>query len=355
METTIRLLSGVALLLANAFFVTTEFALTRLRQFSREEIGDSPGLRRAWEMTERLEIHLTGCQLGITTTSILLGVVAEPAVTALLEGVVGPIGLGAGTRHLVSVVVGLVIINLVHKIWGEQAPTYLGVERPLQVLDRLAPALWWWNRVTMPVILAGDSLAKATLRLFGVEIRRSWTEAEADRSEEGDGPITSFVELRQGLRSVLDRGRVDEERTQEVLGALDIQDIPVRRIMIPRQEVLALSTRAAPDENFRLIAEHGFVRYPLVGASLDDVRGTIHVPALFGILDELRAGRASLDEVAVPPLRFDADLAVSEAIDRFQAERQELAFVMEDGRVAGIVTSTDAFEAITGELEDPFD
>lgn len=350
LDTVIRLLAGLVLILANAFFVTTEFALTRLRQFGREEVAGSERLDRAWEMTEQLEIYLTGCQLGITSSSILLGVVAEPAVTALLEGVVGLTGLAAGTRHAVSVTVSVVLINLIHKIWGEQAPTYLGVERPLEVLEKLAPALWWWTRAMKPVILMGDGIAKATLGLFGIEISRSWTDAEED-----EGPITSFLELRQRVRGLLSRGDLDRERRQEVLRALEIQDIPISDVMVPRDEIVALSTERSLEENLRRASDGGYLRFPLVGADLDDVRGTLYLSALFAALDPLKEGRVSLEELAVAPLLFDRDLPVSDAIDEFQAEAQELAYVMDGDRVEGIVTSTDALEAIAGELHDPFD
>lgn len=350
MEVFVRLLAGVGLILANAFFVVTEFALTRLRQFSRDEIGDAPSLRRAWEMTEELEIYLTGCQLGITTSSILLGVVAEPGVTALLERAVGATGLAIGTRHVISVTVAVILINLIHKIWGEQAPTYLGVERPLAVLERLAPGLWWWTRLMKPIILLGDGLAKATLGVFGVEIERSWTE-----DGEGAQPITSYVELRQELQGLLNRGELDRERRREVMRALEIQEIPVEDVMVPRGEVVALSIERSLEENLRLVADRRFLRFPLVGEDLDDARGVIYLPALLPALDDLRAGRKTLEDLAVRPLVLAHDLPVSEAIDRFQAERQELGFVMEADRVVGILTSTDALETIAGELRDPFD
>ncbi len=344
-------MAGAVLILANGFFVTTEFALTRLRQFTRAELEGSERLRRAWEMTERLEIYLTGCQLGITASSILLGVVAEPAFTVLLERVVGLVGLAPGLRHAISITASVVLINLIHKVWGEQAPTYLGVERPLEVLERLAPALWWWTKVMEPVILLGDGLAKGTLGLFGVEISRSWTEAEED-----EGPITSFLELRQRLRGLLSRGeQLDSERRREVLRALEIQDIPVREVMVPRDEVTALSTRRPLAENLRTVADLRYLRFPLVGDDLDDVRGTVYLTSVFAALEELRDGRTTLETIAVEPMRVDADLPVSQAIDRFQEERQELAFVTDGDRVVGILTSTDALETIAGELRDPFD
>jgi len=350
-ETLFRLLAGIGLILANGFFVVTEFALTRLRQFSREEVGETANLDRAWKMTEELEIYLTGCQLGITASSILLGVVAEPAVTHLLEAAVGAAGvIPTATGHVVSVSVAVVVINLVHKVWGEQAPTYLGVERPLGVLDRLSPGLWWWTRIMRPVIMLGDGLAKGTLGLFGVEISRSWTEAEED-----EGPITSLVELRQRLRGLLDRGDLDRERRREVVRALEIQGIPVRQIMVPREEVFSVSTELPLEENLRRMAEVSHLRFPLVGEGLDDLRGTVYLSAAFAALEDLRAGRTTLEELAVPPLLLDPELSVSDAIDRFQEEREELAYVARDGRVTGILTSTDALEAIAGELRDPFD
>lgn len=351
MDTALRIVAGAGLVLANAFFVAAEFALTRLRQFSEAEVGDSPALRRAWEMTERLEIHLTGCQLGITTSSILLGVVAEPAVTRLLEATLGVVDMAPGTRHLVSVVAAVVLINLIHKIWGEQAPTYLAVERPLEVLAYLSAPLQWWTRIMEPVIRLGDGLAKATLGIFGIEIERSWTEGGSD----AEGPITSFVELRGQLRDVLERGQIGEERRREVLRALEIEDQPVRDIMVPREDVVALSTGRSLEENFRVISAHPYIRFPLVGSGLDDVLGTVYAPALLRDLDGLFSSRVSLEDVAVPPLVVGPEMSVSDVIDRFQEAEQELAVVVEDRSVAGIVTSTDAFESIAGELEDPLD
>lgn len=85
-EISLRLFAGLLLILANGFFVAIEFALTRVRQYPRSEF-DIPGLRRAWEMTEDLEIYLTSCQVGISATSIAVGIVAEPALASLIDPV----------------------------------------------------------------------------------------------------------------------------------------------------------------------------------------------------------------------------------------------------------------------------
>lgn len=354
-ELLLRLLAGVALTAANAFFVLTEFSLTRLAEMEDHEARDDPGLQRAWSMIRRLEIHLTGCQLGISSTSVLLGVVAEPAVTALLRPAAEAVGLTGNTLSATSVVVAVVIINLVHKIWGEQAPTYLGVERPRESARWTAPILYWWTKVTYPLIKLGDGLAKGTLGLFGIEIHRSWTGGSDGGGDDGGGR-TGYSEVRSRIGEVLSRGELSRERQQEVLAALEIERMPVHEIMRPREEIVALRTGSPPEESFRTLAEKQLVRFPLVGDSLEDFVGIVYVPAVLGHLDALRDGSLSFREIAADPFELPADLPVSQAIDRFQEARQELALVRDDeGRVAGLVTATDAFEAIAGQLEDPLD
>lgn len=350
-EIGIRLAAGVILVLANGFFVATEFALTRARQFPRESFTGSPGLERAWEMTERLEIYLTSCQLGITSSSILLGVVAEPAVTRVLEPLTGGLDISSGTRHLLAVIVAVVAINLVHKVWGEQAPTYLGVERPRAVARLFAPLLYAWTRVMYPVIIAGDGLAKWTLGLFGVEIRRSWTEAESGEER----PIESYAELQRQLRELLARGEVPSDRREEVLAALEIGERSVAEIMVPREEIVPLRGDRPFEETLEILAERHHVRFPVIGDSLEDFRGIVYVPSLFGRLDQLRAGEASLEDLAFEPMRLERAATIAAAIDAFQERNQEIALVCDDDRVVGLLTATDAFEAITGELEDPLD
>ncbi|MFW6089006.1 MAG: hemolysin family protein [Gemmatimonadota bacterium] len=358
----VRLAAGAVLVLVNAFFVTTEFALTRIRQLPAKDFEGSRNLRRAWEMTERLEIYLTGCQLGISISSILLGVIAEPAFTALLEPWLGALDWSAGTRHVVAITLAVVLMNLIHKIWGEQAPTYLGVERPREVARYLAPALYWWTKVMYPVIIVGDGLAKWTLSLFGVEITRSWTRDGEARSAEEAGDVDEpapeggrFAVRQQMLRLL---GRVEGlpvDRRDEIMAALDIGDRPVREIVVPRDRIVALRPDDTADRVRRIVAEYPHTRFPLVGDALEDFRGIIYIPALLARFDELRAGTTRLADLAAEPLTLPANVSIAEAIDRFQAAHQELALVFEGDGVVGLVTTTDAFEAIAGELEDPLD
>ncbi|WP_227354589.1 CNNM domain-containing protein [Haladaptatus salinisoli] len=355
--TVLRLLGGAFLLLMNAYFVVIEFAMTRVRQFSEDEFGDSSGLRRAWEMTDRLEIYLSGCQVGITIASVGLGVVAEPAVAHIFAPVVKTVGLGTGSTHALSAILALALINLLHVIVGEQAPTYLGIERTKFVARYGSGLLYWWTKLMSPVIVVADKAAKGLLGLFGVEITRSWTAGEGgEGGEDGEREIVSRADLHRQMGDVL--GRVDDlsrEREEEILAALQIEMLPVRDVMVSRDDIVALSADVPFDENRKRMASNPLVRYPVIGESFDEYRGIVYAPTVVKHYDALESGDVSLVDIAHDPMTIAADTNVSDVIDLFQAQNQELALVLDGSEVVGLVTATDAFEAVLGDLEDPID
>ena len=343
-EVALRVAAGVFLILINAYFVAIEFGLTRLRQYPESEM-DTPGLRRAWEMTDDLEFYLTTCQVWISGTSIALGIVAEPGLAALFAPLFENTALAsAGAGSLL----GFFLINMVHLTHGEQTPTYLGVERSKQVAAYGARPLYWFAWLISPLIKFGDWIAKATLGLFGVEMTGSWTDAEEEVLE-------TRAELRNRLGSMMEEVELPEERRQEVLNALDVDELAVREVLTPADEIISLSTSASAEANLDRIRDTPHSRFPLVGDDLSDFEGIVYAPSIVSRYDELRDGDLTFADVAAPPMTVAADASVSNAFDQFQAESQELALVIEDGEVVGLLTATDAMEAVMGQLEDPLD
>ena len=345
-EITIRLLAGLALILANGFFVTVEFALTRAQQYTESEFVEPgvSGLERAWEMTQNLEIYLTGCQIGITASSIAVGIVAEPALAAIFEPLFGGTVLasvGAGA------ILGFLIINLLHLTHGEQAPTYLGVERSKQVCRYGATPLYWFTRVIRPILDLGDAVAKWTLKLFGVEMTGAWLESEAD-------VIEGRADLHRQLGSVLAEGDLPEERHEEVMNALAVGEMPISNVMVEREAIAGLSTANTPEENLAVVEENPHLRFPLFDGD-GDLRGIVYLATLTNRFEEFRDGEVAIEALATEPMTLPMDEEVSDAIDRFQEKNQELALVTEGEEIVGLLTATDAFEAVMGELEDPFD
>lgn len=344
--TLVRLIGGIFLLLSNAFFVATEFALTRLRQFEPAEFEDDPELARAWQMTEKLEIYLTGCQVGITFSSILLGVVAEPALTQILTPLFELLNLDVAASHGTAAVIGILLINLAHTVWAEQTPTYMGIERAKQVARYCATPHSYWTKLMKPFILLGDKLSKGTLGLIGIEMERSWTE-ESEASP---------ANLRQQMADLLHNSDMPADRREEVLKALDIDEIFTQDIMVPRDKVKPLSTHDSFSENMSRIRQNMRDRYPLIGDSLEDFKGVLYASEILGHIEALQAGDIVLDDLDRMDMTVPAELPVSKLIDEFQQQNQELALVESDvGTIIGLVTLTDALEVIVGDARDPLD
>ncbi|ERG98904.1 MAG: hemolysin related proteins containing CBS domain protein [Haloquadratum sp. J07HQX50] len=344
LEIGLRILGGIVLIGVNAFFVAIEFALTRVRQYPQSEFN-TPGLELAWEMTNDLEFYLTTCQVWISATSIALGIIAEPGLAALFEPVFENTTLasvGAGS------LLGFMLINLIHLTHGEQTPTYLGVERSKQVAQYGSRPLFWFAKILSPAINFGDMIAKATLGLFNIEMTQAWTETEKE-------VIETRADLRNKLGSVLEEGAVADERRQEILNALAIGEQAVREVMVPRDEIVSISATGNPESNFQTMSKHTHTRYPLIGDELADFRGIVYTPVLLRHREQLASGDIDFTELAAPTMTLSPDVDVSDAIDQFQTEQQELALVIEDGTIAGLVTVTDLFETVMGNIEDPLD
>jgi len=187
-----------------------------------------------------------------------------------------------------------------------------------------------------------------TLRLFGVEMTGAWLETEED-------VIESRAQLRNRVGSLLEEGELPDERRDEVLNALEIDERPVSDIMVAADDIVALSTDRSPEENFDRIRDTPHTRFPLVGDELTDFRGIVYAPSIIDHFEELKAGELSFEEIAAPTMTLSTETNVSDAFDQFQAEDQEIGLVLEGGEVVGLLTATDTLEAVMGDLEDPLD
>jgi IMP dehydrogenase len=139
------------------------------------------------------------------------------------------------------------------------------------------------------------------------------------------------------------------------MNALTIGEQSVREVMVPAEEIIAISTEDSAEANFEKLEKNPHTRYPLIGEDLTEFYGIVYSPALFSHREELASSNGAFTELAAPTMTLSPDTDVSDAIDQFQTERQEMALIIQDGEVIGLVTITDLLETIIGDIEDPFD
>ena len=333
---------GLLLVAVNGFFVAAEFALVKVRptQLDPHIAEGSRRARLARHMLRHLDAYLSATQLGITLASLALGWVGEPA----FSWIIGPlVSLIAGDNpdlvHTVSLTASFLVITVLHIVLGEQAPKSMAIRRAEGTAMLVAFPLYAFYKITYPAIWALNHTANRLLKLFGV-------------SPAGEGELAHDEEE---LRRILASSAASHLTTQkrELLDNIfELSHRMARQIMLPRQDVVYLSTERSLPENLRLARRSGHTRFPLCQGDLDHVIGLIHIKDIFHRERPL----TSLTEVAREIAFVPETLELDRLLKRMRTERFHLAAVLDEyGGVSGVVTLEDVIEEIVGQISDEFD
>ncbi|GIH23364.1 membrane protein [Acrocarpospora phusangensis] len=338
MSIALGLLAVLLLTLATGFFVAQEFAFVAAdRTVLRERAETDPIAARAVEVTGRLSFMLSGAQLGITVTTLLVGFIAQPAIADVLRGPLVDVGLPSAAVPGVSVAVGVAIATIVQMILGELAPKNLGIARPEQVAIALARPTLIYLKVAGPVIRLFDSAATRLVRLAGIE--------PVEELEHGATP----EELSRIVAESSAAGELPPRLAELLERALEFGDRTAWDVMVPRPRVVLLRADRPVSDLLDAVREHGHSRYPVVGDGGDDVVGVTD------LLEYVAApSAATIADITRAPLLVPDMLPVTELLKRMDDET--VACVIDEyGGLAGIVTMEDLAEELVGELVDEND
>jgi CBS domain containing-hemolysin-like protein len=338
------LLLAFVLVLLNGLFVAAEFALVKVRPTQIEPAAQE-GHRRAKmvrHMLRHLDRYLSATQLGVTLASLGLGWVGEPAFAGLVRPVVAWIARGPGNEgivHSVSLTLSFLLITMLHIVLGELAPKWIAIERAETLALWLSPPVFFFHRLTFPAIWVLNRAATGLLRVFSLK-----PPTEGDR-----------VHDEQELRLLLATSAGSHLTTQkrELLdNVFELSHRVARQIMVPRADVVYLSTTRPLEENLRLARRSGHTRFPLCQDDLDHVVGLIHIKDIFRSEGPVR----SLEELARDITFVPETLGVDRLLKRMRIERFHVAAVIDEyGGVSGIVTLENVIEEIVGNIQDEFD
>lgn len=341
----VALLIGLALLVANAFFVAAEIALLAARRARVEQLAEQgdPRARRALAALEELSVTFSGAQLGITMASLGLGAVAEPAVAAALIGPLEGLGLSAGASGPVALVIALTIVVFLHMVLGEMVPKNLALAGAETLALRVARVFGWYVTLFRPLILLLNAAANGLVRLTGTE------------PIEEIGLVHTPDELQLALRESRRHGQLAPPDARVLAAALQLAEIDAEAAMTPRTDLISAAAGSTVEEILELAAATGHTRFPVTDGDLDHVVGMVHVKDLLIADEEELAGRTAGDLVrplpAVPESRDLEHLLVS-----MREERNHAALVVDEyGGTAGLLTLEDVIEELVGDIADEFD
>ncbi|MBW5421286.1 DUF21 domain-containing protein [Streptomyces sp. BG9H] len=340
------LLLGAAflLILANGFFVAAEFGLVTVERPDAEKAA-ADGDRRAATVVsalKELSFQLSGTQLGITLTSLVVGMLAEPALAHLLAGPFTAIGVPEGAVGGLSVVVGMLLASAVQMVIGELVPKNWAVSRPLQVARFVAGPQHAFSRLFRPVIALLNATANRLVRALGVE------PAEELASARTPGELVSLA--RHSARA----GALEQRTAELFVRTLSLGDLTAQHVMTPRVKVSALQTSATAEDVVNLTRATGLSRFPVYRERIDEIAGMVHLKDALAVPAHDRL-RTPVSRIAQAPLLVPQTLAVQPLLARLRSEQPIAVVVDEYGGTAGVVTLEDIVEELVGEVRDEHD
>jgi CBS domain containing-hemolysin-like protein len=328
------------LLLVNAFFVASEFAVISARRSQiepRAEAGSRAAKTALWAM-EHATLMLAACQLGITVASLLILNVSEPAIHHLLEIPLHLTGLPEEVIGTIAFVITLLLVSFLHVVLGEMVPKNISFSVPDRAVLLLAPPLVFIARVFNPIIFALNAIANGVLRLFRVTPKN-----EANSVFTLDEVATIVAQsTREGV--LTDAGGT-------LSAAFEFTSKKVRDVAVGMASLVTLPEDAAPADVERAVSQHGFSRYILVDDE-GEPTGYLHLKDVID-LDE--------DEYSepVPPKRIRQLISIfrgTDLEDALATMRRSGVHVArafdENGATRGVLFLEDIIEELVGEVQD---
>ena len=354
----LRVFFILLLVAANAFFAAAEFALVSVRDTRIQQLIEAHriGARIVQKLHQNLDEVVNGVQLGITLTSLTLGWVGEPLLARMVEGMIGRVPHVSLYAHGIAIAVAFSLITYLHVILGELVPKSLALQRAERVALAVAAPMDVFLTVARPFLYFLRRSGGFVLKLFGSrQVRR--------------GAVHSPDELKLIVTASRQFGQIPPVQEEMIHNALELDNITVREVMVPRPDIFALPGDLTLDDALGRIVEEQHSRIPVY----DPQRGPEHIVGVLYTKDLMRWMRLRLtlnanhpisDRIAkmqisrimrnvlvVPETKVLTDL-----LAEFKARKRHLAVVVDEyGSTAGVITVEDVVEQLVGEIEDEFD
>lgn len=341
---------GVGLIIVvtavTGYFVAQEFAYVaadRSRLHHEAAQGDHAA-RRALRVTEQLSFTLSGSQLGITVTVLLIGYFAEPYLGQGLDQLFGDIGVPAGVSLPLALGLTLFFSTVVQMVIGELAPKNLAIAKAEPIAKALSASTLAYRAVTAPVVRLFDRTAVRLLRLVGIE--------PVEQLPEG----ATVEDLEQIIVEARESGKLDPETSRLLDRGLDFRRHTAAEVMMPRVSVVTVDADQPVTEVVALLERTGHARFPVLGpGGVDDIVGVVGVFDVIKVPADQRA-TTTVGEVAAPPLVIPTTLPLPAVLDRLRRSHRQLACVVDEyGGLAGIITLEDVAEELVGPISDEAD
>lgn len=347
-ETLLRLLSVLLLITINAFFVAAEFSIVAVRRSRINQLVDAGDVqaRTVQDLQRSIDRLLSTTQLGITLSSLALGWIGESAMAVVvvdwLERL--PLQNRQTIAHSVAIPITFLLLAYFQIVLGELCPKALALLYPEQVARFLGDPSLAIARLFNPFIWILNRSTRWLLRLVGVQY-----------TEQGWYNQVTPEELQRIITATTESTGLEAEERQLLSNVFEFGDVSSGEVMIPRTNIVAIPYDATVQTLLEEVAQSGHSRYPVIGESLDDVRGTLNFKELAEPLAKSVLTLDSSIQAWIRPARFVPEyMLLSELLPLMQRSRQPMVMVVDEyGGTAGLVTIQDLIAEILGDAAEP--
>ena len=347
--TILKLVAVIGLVVANGFFVATEFSLVSVRKSRMESLVAAGNQRAKGVLTalKDLDGYIAATQLGITIASIGLGWIGEPALATLLDPLfeeIMPESVAFISAHGVAFAVAFTIITFLHVVFGELAPKSVALQYPDQTSMAVAAPVRFFLYAFRPAIVTMNGFGRWMLRSIGM--------VEVDPHQQ----VYTAEELEIIVTASTAGGQIEDSEEAIIRRALIFGDQTAEDVMVPRTEVVTVQADATLDDLREIISVHPYSRFPVEGQSVDEIIGILHVRDVLPILIGTQsARRLDLREILRPSYVVPSTLPIDDLLSELKREKGHIAIAIDEyGGMAGIVTLEDIIERLVGEVPDEY-
>ncbi|WP_165217661.1 hemolysin family protein [Schaalia sp. ZJ1691] len=343
----LMLLLGVVLTAGTFIFVSAEFSLVALDQAvveKRAETGDKSAAQ-VLKATKTLSTQLSGAQVGITLTTILLGYTTQTTIAALLTDLLDWAGLAQVVAAGIAAVVAAIAINVFSMLFGELVPKNLALAHPLRTARLVVPFQMIFTALFKPVILVLNGSANWVLARFGIEPQEEISSAR------------SASELAALVRHSADEGTLDTSTASLLTNSIRISELSAGDVMTDRGLLHILDMDQTAADVVALARETGHSRFPVVGEDLDDIIGFVSLRRAVAVPFDRRGEVPVVSSSLLAPAPSVPETApIGPLMVKLRDQGLQMAVVVDEyGGVSGIVTLEDVIEEIVGEVSDEHD
>jgi len=342
MSTLTEILIVLALIFANGVFSGAEIAVVAQRRTRLMELVEAqrPGAQALLAIRDDIERFLATIQVGIT---VVAATAAAFGGAAIAERLTPWLMRSAWIAPYASqLAFGLVVaaVSFLSIVVGELVPKSLALRSGEGYALMLARPLQWLSWLATPIVHLLTASSNLLLRPFGDHT--TFSEARHSASE-----------VMQIVEEAMQAGTVHEEAGEIATRALELPDLAVADVMIPRKDVSFLPRQGSPELLREILLEHRYSRMPVYGNDADDVVGYVNLKDVFALV--LAGNALTLDDIVRAPYFVPETQRAVDLLRDMRARRVPFGVVVdEQGTVTGIVTLEDVLEELVGEIHSEY-